>query len=141
MCPGSEGCEEVVEREQLLCISGEGMGVVQTPRARKLNWRDGFNSLAARQLIPQSISRAAVLCLDNGHCRISHTLPHTKNAGPEGNSFLISRILQSSVSLFNMIRIMQLLSKALVTTFLRKSLTAYAAFYHTNTATRINLDI
>lgn len=26
VCPGSEGCEEVVEREQLLCISGEGMG-------------------------------------------------------------------------------------------------------------------
>lgn len=50
VCPGSEGCEEVVEREQLLCISGEGMGAVQAPQARKLNWRDGLGSSAARRL-------------------------------------------------------------------------------------------
>lgn len=92
VCPGSEGCEEVVEREQLLRISGEGMGAVEAPRAWKLNWRDGFGGSAARRLIPQSISRATVLCLDNGHHRISCTLPHTKNAGPGGNLFLASGI-------------------------------------------------
>lgn len=104
VCPGSEGCEEVVEREQLLCISGEGMGAVQASRARKLNWRDGFSSSATHRLIPQSISRATVLCLDNSHCRISCTLPHTKNAGPGGTRFLTSGIYQSCGSVFNMIR-------------------------------------
>lgn len=37
VCPGSEGCEEVVEREQLLFRSGNGMGAVEAPQARKLN--------------------------------------------------------------------------------------------------------
>lgn len=92
VCPGSEGCEKVVEREQLLCISREGMGAVEAPRARKLNWRDGFGGSAAHRLIPQSISRATVLCLDNSHYRISCALPHTKRAGPGGNRFLASGI-------------------------------------------------
>lgn len=87
VCPGSEGCEEVVASEQLLCISGEGMGAVQAPWARKLNWRDGFSTSAARQLIPQSISRATVLCLDNGHYRISCTLTHTRTLALGGIAF------------------------------------------------------
>lgn len=45
VCPGSEGCEEVVEREQLLCRSGEGQKVKQA------GWF--LAGLAARRLIPQ----------------------------------------------------------------------------------------
>lgn len=92
MCPGSEGCEEVVEREQLLCISAEGLGMgggaAEAPRAGKLKWRDGCSGSAARRLIPRSISRATVLCLDNSHHRISCSLPHMDNAGPQGGAGL-----------------------------------------------------
>lgn len=92
VCPGSEGCEEVVEREQLLCRTREGMGGRQAPHPRKFNWRDGLSGSAAHQLIPQSISRATMLCLDNSHNRISCTLPNSKNTGPGGNPFLASRV-------------------------------------------------
>lgn len=88
VCPGSEGCEEVVEREQLLCRRsgrGDGMGwegvgaqseLYGGPERGEEVWGVVRQIQPRHQLIPPSISRATVLCLDNGHCRISRTLSH-----------------------------------------------------------------
>lgn len=93
--------------------AGDG-GAAEAPRAGKLKWRDGCSGSAARRLIPRSISRATVLCLDNSHHRISCSLPHMDNAGPQGGAgleggglFFASGIRQSNSCVFNMIRTTQ----------------------------------
>lgn len=114
VCPGSEGCEEVVEREQLLCRSGgrerekermEGGwgsgGAVEAPRARKLKLAGWFRqSKRPRRpiaLIPlehfKSLFWNAVR-LNNSHHRIDCTPPDDKNtsAWRGENTFLASGV-------------------------------------------------